>query len=123
MLRPIFYDLETTGFQSTDRVIEIAAYDPFRGLSFQQLINPQCQISTNISRITGIYNYDCKSAPIFSKIIDKFNEFCQGNACLIAHNNKFDQKFLTREYQSAGRTIPSYWEFFDSLPWIRWKYP
>ena len=123
MFKPIFYDLETTGLRSTDRIIEIAAYDPIENRFFQQIINPEKLITLKIIKITGIYNSDCQKAPTFDKIIDKFNKFCEGNVCLIAHNNKFDQKFLTREYTKASREIPNNLQFFDTLPWIRYKYP
>ena len=39
--RTIYYDTETTGVRpDKDRIVEIAAYDPDRDVSFVQFVNP-----------------------------------------------------------------------------------
>ena len=52
MVRAIYYDTETTGVKSEkDRIIELAAFDPIRDISFSQLINPGIEIPLSLIHI------------------------------------------------------------------------
>jgi len=119
-LRPIFYDTETTGVKADrDRVIEIAAFDPVLNKTFEKLINPGIPIPKEASDIHHITDDMVASAPSFKEIAIEFSEFCEGNVCLIAHNNDaFDVHFLKNEYARAEVPFPS-WKFFDTLKWAR----
>jgi DNA polymerase III subunit epsilon len=119
--RSIFFDLETTGLRpESDRIIEIAAYDAMREKSFQSFVNPQVSVSTEVLKFTNISQDDLDRAPVFSKIIDSFLEFCEGEVVLIAHNGKdFDVPFLMHEMKRCQKTMPQNWLFFDTLPWAR----
>jgi DNA polymerase-3 subunit epsilon len=58
-------------------------------------------------------------APPFSVIGNEFSAFCEGDVCLIAHNNDtFDSLFLKAEYSRHNLTIPP-WKMLDSLKWAR----
>ncbi|CDZ80965.1 DNA polymerase III PolC-type [Candidatus Rubidus massiliensis] len=118
--RHIFYDTETTGVKADrDRVIEIAAYDPVRNLTFEHLINPQCPIPPDASAIHHITDDMVANAPIFEEIAEKFIEFCDGDVILIAHNNDgFDIHFLRNEFQRCNKELPP-WKFLDTLKWAR----
>lgn len=119
-LRPIFYDTETTGIRAEkDRIIEIAAFDPVRDLSFEKLVNPGCPIPAEASAIHHITDDMVASAPSFAQIGSEFIEFCEGDVMLIAHNNdNFDLHFLRHEFQRHNIAMPS-WKFFDTLKWAR----
>lgn len=66
--RPIFYDTETTGIRSDkDRIVEIAAFDPFHNRSFDKLINPRCPIPSDASAIHHITDEMVKDCPDFSR--------------------------------------------------------
>src|SRR5437016_1356762 len=119
-LRAIFYDTETTGIRSEkDRVIELAAYDPERGCSFEQLINPGCPIPAEATAIHHITNEMVAQAPTFGEVSDAFIQFCEGDVVLIAHNNDaFDLHFMKAEFNRCGQQMPS-WKFLDSLKWAR----
>lgn len=119
-MRPIFYDTETTGIKAErDRVIEIAAFDPVKGTTFEQLVNPGCPIPAEATAIHHITNDMVKDAPTFAEIIPKFNEFCEGEVVLIAHNNdNFDYYFLMHEFKRSQQEMPP-WKFFDTLKWAR----
>lgn len=119
-MRAIFYDTETTGVRSEkDRVIEIAAYDPLNGTSFESLIHPGCPIPAEATAIHHITDEMVANAPSFAEIVPKFLEFCQGDVCLIAHNNDaFDIFFLKAEFQRSSSVWPN-WKFFDTLKWAR----
>jgi DNA polymerase III subunit epsilon len=118
--RPIYYDTETTGVKSDkDKIIEIAAYDPYQNLSFVSLIHPQMPIPPESTQIHQITDEMVKDAPSFEEVGKKFMEFCSGDVVLIAHNNDaFDKLFLQAEFSRAGLSMPQ-WCYIDSLKWAR----
>lgn len=119
-LRPIFYDTETTGIRSeSDRVIELAAYDPVRDKSFCELINPGCPIPPDATAIHHITDEMVSTAGAFGDIAQKFIDFCEGDVVLIAHNNDaFDVHFMRNEFKRHDIPFPQ-WKFLDSLKWAR----
>jgi len=119
-MRPIYYDTETTGTRpGKDRVIELAAFDSIQNKTFCSLINPQCPIPDESTKICNITDDMVKEAPSFNDVADSFVAFCEGDTVLIAHNNDaFDQLFLVDEFQRIGRKLPP-WRFIDSLKWSR----
>jgi DNA polymerase III subunit epsilon len=119
--RPIFFDLETTGvFHERDRIVEIAAFDSERNLSFQRLVNPGVVIPDEVIRIHGITNEMVASAPSFAEAGKEFIEFCSGKVMLVAHNGElFDLKFLTAEFKRHKLSFPLGWSLVDSLKWAR----
>lgn len=118
--RPIYYDTETTGVKpDKDRIIEIAAYDPVRDLTFVSLIQPQMPIPPEATQIHKITDEMVKEAPTFNQVGKDFADFCSGDCVLIAHNNDaFDKLFLDAEFSRHSLTIPS-WQYLDSLKWAR----
>lgn len=119
-LRPIYYDTETTGIRAeSDRIIEIAAYDPVRGKTLERLINPGMPIPKEASAIHHITDDMVQTAPPFHVIAAEFIEFCEGEVVLIAHNNdSFDYHFLKQEFQRSQLEFPT-WRFIDTLKWAR----
>ncbi len=120
-LRPIFFDLETTGIRTDkDRIVEIAAYDPFRKKEFQSLVNPTIPIPPDSTQVHGISDEMVKEAPTFKEVAAQFVEFCEGKVVLIAHNGEsFDIPFLFNEFQRVGLSMPEDWACVDSLKWAR----
>ncbi len=118
--RTIYYDTETTGVRpEKDRIIEIAAYDPDRDLSFVQFVNPGCPIPSESTAITGITDEMVASASNFEAVGREFMEFCGHDAILIAHNNeRFDKLFLEAEASRNNLVFPS-WRYLDTLKWSR----
>jgi DNA polymerase-3 subunit epsilon len=118
--RPIFYDTETTGVRpDSDRIIEIAAYDPVRDLTFEQLVNPGISIPSDATAIHNITNEMVSAAPHFGDVCKRFIDFCDGDVVLIAHNNDgFDVHFMRNEFRRHQVEMPS-WKFLDSLKWAR----
>ena len=119
--RPIFYDTETTGLKpDKDRIIELAAFDPYLDKKFHFLINPQVLIPEETIKIHQITNEMVQSAPPFSEVAPLFTDFCSGECVLIAHNNNsFDQPFLEAEFRRASVAFPHHCFFIDSLLWAR----
>lgn len=73
-------------------------------------------------KVHGISDEMLKDKPIFAHIADQFLEFIK-DAKLIAHNAKFDMKFLNFELQLIGREPISYDYVVDSLVIARNKFP
>ena len=119
-LRPIYYDVETTGVKAEeDRIIEIAAFDPLHDKSFVELVNPGVAIPLESVEIHSITDEMVKEAPSFAEVGKRFLDFCQGEVVLIAHNNDaFDKIFLTVECKRHQLSLPPY-PFLDSLKWSR----
>lgn len=96
----VVLDVETTGGKAgTDRITEIGAVKVQGGKvleTFNTLINPERQIPSFISRLTGISNSMVSSAPRFADIAQQLNSFLQG-AVFVAHNAKFDYSFIRAE--------------------------
>lgn len=119
-LRPIYYDTETTGIRSdSDRIIELAAYDPHNDRSFVKLINPLMPIPAEATAIHKITDAMVADAPSFKEVFEEFTAFCEGEVVLIAHNNDaFDIHFLRKECDRNALQLPP-WPFIDSLKWAR----
>ncbi len=118
--RPIYYDTETTGVKpAKDRIIEIAAYDPFLERTFVEFVNPGMAIPTEATAIHNITDEMVKEAASFDVVGQKFIDFCQGDVVLIAHNNDaFDRLFLAEEFKRHSLPMPN-WSFIDTLKWAR----
>lgn len=118
--RPIYYDTETTGVNpDKDRIIELAAYDPFEERIFIHFINPGMPIPPESTAICNITNEMVKDAPPFEEIGKLFFDFCPPNTVLIAHNNdKFDKLFIEAECKRSQLALPK-WEYVDTLKWSR----
>jgi len=119
-MRAIYYDTETTGLKSeTDRIIEIAAFDPENDKSFSSLVNPQIPIPEETTSIHNITDDMVKEEPSFEVVGKKFAEFCSGDVILVAHNNdSFDKLFLEAEFKRNNIELPS-WKYLDTLKWAR----
>lgn len=119
--RPIFFDTETTGTNpKSDRVIELAAYDPVTGKSFEMLINPGMPIPHETISIHQITDSMVQDKPNFGVVAKEFLAFCEGDIALIGHNaDSFDMPFLRNECGRHNLELPKDWLLIDSLKWSR----
>jgi DNA polymerase-3 subunit epsilon len=119
-MRAIYYDTETTGVRpGTDRVIELAAYDPLNDKSFCTLIDPEVAIPAESTAICHITDQMVQGAPKFKEAWSQFLLFASGDVVLIAHNNDaFDKLFLESETSRTGAVLPPF-AYIDSLKWAR----
>jgi DNA polymerase-3 subunit alpha (Gram-positive type) len=101
-------DFETTGLSGkTDRVTEIGAVKVLDGAvtqRFSTLVNPGRPIPPRVVALTGISNDMVEDHPGIYEILPLFLGFL-GELPLVAHNAKFDCKFLERDLQRMGRAI------------------
>jgi DNA polymerase-3 subunit epsilon len=96
----VVFDLETTGLAaSRDRICEIGAVR-VKALelvdSFQSLVNPGIALPEPVARLTGLRERELRHAPPISRVLPRFLAFA-GDALLVAHNARFDQRFLEQQ--------------------------
>jgi DNA polymerase-3 subunit epsilon len=96
----VVFDLETTGLSATHcRICELGAVR-VRALelvgSFQSLVNPGVALPEPVARLTGLREEELKCAPSVSSVLQRFRAFA-GEDLLVAHNARFDQRFLERQ--------------------------
>jgi DNA polymerase III subunit epsilon len=98
----VVFDLETTGLSAArNRICEVGAVR-VRALeladSFQSLVNPGLPLPQPVARLTGLREQELRRAPSVSGVIRRFIVFA-GDAPLVAHNARFDERFLDRQLQ------------------------
>ena len=105
----VVFDLETTGLSAErNRICEVGAVR-VRALeledSFQALVNPGGPLPEQIGRLTGLRDQELRLAPAASTVVRRFLAFA-GEATLVAHNARFDQRFLERQLdRMQGRRL------------------
>jgi DNA polymerase III epsilon subunit family exonuclease len=96
----VVFDLETTGLSAqTSRICELGAVR-VRALglvdSFQSLVDPGVPLPQPVARLTGLHERDLRGAPPVETVVGRFLSFA-GYTPLVAHNARFDQRFLERQ--------------------------
>lgn len=108
------FDTEATGFQvsTEDRLIEIGAvqikgFDVMDHDTFQTFVNPNRQISQEITELTSISNDLVASAPTALEAITNFFHFIrsQESVCLVGHYISFDALVLKSELKREKWTL------------------
>ena len=98
----VVFDLETTGLSAVrNRICEIGAVrvqalEPVE--SFQSLVDPGCPLPEPVARLTGLRDRELRGAPPVLGVIGSFLTFA-GDSLLVAHNARFDQRFLERQLE------------------------
>ncbi len=97
-------DIETNGSKiEKHQIIEIAAVKVKNGVitdRYESLVKCN-EINHHITEITGISVEDTKDAPNLKKVLYDFKSFL-GDAIFIAHDVKFDYKFISQSLQKVG---------------------
>jgi DNA polymerase III epsilon subunit family exonuclease len=96
----VVFDLETTGLSAERcRICEVGAVR-VRALelvdSFESLVNPGVALPQQVARLTGLRDPELRRAPSMGVVLRRFLSFA-GDDLLVAHNAKFDQRFLERQ--------------------------
>ncbi len=97
-------DIETNGSKiDKHQIIEIAAVKVKNGLithRYESLVKCN-EINPHITEITGISVQDTIKAPNLKKVLYDFKSFL-GDAIFIAHDVKFDYKFISQSLEKIG---------------------
>ena len=96
----VVFDLETTGLSAArDSICELGAVR-VQALelvdSFQSLVKPAVPLPEPVANLTGLLERDLRRAPSVSTVVRGFLAFA-GDDLLVAHNARFDQRFLERQ--------------------------
>ena len=97
-------DIETNGSKvDKHQIIEIAAVKYKNGKvidTYESLVKAK-EINVHIQEITGISLEDTKDAPELKAVLYEFKEFL-GDALFVAHDIKFDYKFISASLEKIG---------------------
>jgi len=107
------FDTETTGLtlpsnvdvNEQPRIIELGGvkFNQEGGLDrLEQLIDPGMEISSEITKITGISTRDVSAQPTFEDYLPAWQSFMDGTDVLVAHNAPFDVSVLEAELSRAS---------------------
>lgn len=99
-------DVETTGTSpDRHRLTEVACILVKNGEILSEnstLINPECYISRDIQRITGISNGMVASSPTASEIAPEVRSWFPSDSIFTAHNVQFDVRFLQSTFRRTN---------------------
>ena len=127
-MREIVWDTETTGFDplAGDRIVEIGAVELNQhlptGRVYHQYVNPERDMPAGAFEVHGLSISFLKDFPTFRDIASEFIDFV-GDATLIAHNAKFDMKFINAELKKVGLPEVPLNQSLDTLEIARKKFP
>jgi DNA polymerase-3 subunit epsilon len=127
-MREIVWDTETTGFdpESGDRLVEIGAVELFNhmptGNIYHQYINPERSMPQEAYAVHGLGDEFLADKPVFKSIAHDFLEFI-GDARIVAHNAKFDMRFINAELKWVGISPIPVSQSLDTLEIARKKFP
>jgi len=106
----VAFDLETTGIQpQEDGIVEIGAVKFVEGqpaADFCRLVNPGMPIPADAKAVHGISDADVAGEPPIQDVMGAFTEYC-GDLPLVAHNAKFDFKFLEASVKRTKCKAPT----------------
>jgi len=106
----VAYDLETTGIDpSQDHVVEIGAvkFNDFKPVeTYSTLVDPGLPIPKEAVAVHGIDDKMVEGQPVIQDVLAPFADFC-GDLTLVAHNARFDFRFLTRLIVAHNTPAPS----------------
>lgn len=124
----VVLDTETTGFEPQDghRIVEIGAVRMRDGLptgeEFHIYINPERSMPQGAFEVHGLSEAFLADKPTFGVIAADFVAFL-GDLPFVAHNARFDFKFLNAELERAGLAPIGEDRLHDSVAAARRVYP
>jgi DNA polymerase-3 subunit epsilon len=98
-------DVETTGGSPVrDKITDVAIYiydgDKITD-AFESLVNPERNIPSYITDLTGITNRMVEDAPCYYEIAKKIIKITE-NCIFVGHNVNFDYNFIKNEFRQLG---------------------
>lgn len=114
-IKVVIFDTETTGLlkpaavplEKQPKIIELGIVVVEDGIKVSEhnwLIDPEEQITEEITKITGIKNEDLIGKPKFRELLGEIEEVFGGSMFGIAHNAPFDVGMLNNELLRCART-------------------
>lgn len=98
----VYLDLETTGLESTDEVLEIAIVDDSGGTLLHSFVKPQQRKRwPKAEKIHGITPQKVKDAPSLDDLAEQIADILRDKQ-LVIYNAKFDSRFLDNLHEYAA---------------------
>lgn len=109
----LIFDTETTGLrlpsaaplEKQPRIIELGLVVVERGAIVDEanwLINPEQQVSAEITKITGIRDEDLLGKPLFKDLLSDLRERFAACGATVCHNAPFDLGMMAAELELCG---------------------
>lgn len=121
----IVVDLETTGLDAQrDSIIELAAAKVENGsitTQYESLVNPDYEIDSFITELTGITNKMLADAPTLEQVLPDFLTLIQSDV-MLGHYLCFDVRFLQAAAESLGLAFEKT-QYVDTLRIARKVFP
>ena len=117
------FDVETTGFKKSDRIVEVGFARFEQGVlvaTWGSLVNPRMKFPDEVSRVHGIRCCDVVGAPTFAAVIGGIARITR-NAWPAAYSAGFDQRFLSTEADRIGLDLDLDTPFLNAS--VRWLDP
>jgi DNA polymerase III epsilon subunit family exonuclease len=117
-------DTETTGRQSTARIVEVAIVrvDLSTGETSQgraTLVHPGCPIPRDVIAVHGITDAMVRGAPtvdrVLPKLFDVLMKGAEANESLVIHNASFDLSIIRSDAKRVRVALPNRVRVYDSL--------
>ena len=127
-MREIVFDTETTGFDPAagDRLVEIGCVELINhiptGATFHRYCNPDRDMPESAFKVHGLSSDFLADKPRFHEIVEELLAFI-GDAPLVAHNARFDMRFLDFELGQCGRAALGVERAVDTLLLASRKHP
>ncbi len=124
----VVFDTETTGFsvEEGDRLVEIGAVRMRGGLptneTFHCYINPGRTVPKEAVDVHGLTTEFLADKPVFDEVAEDFIAFV-GDFPMVAHNAKFDKKFINFQLTELGLKAYPETRFVDTVPIAKRKFP
>lgn len=102
-----YIDIETTGLSpELDKIVSVAIIlrrlrDKKQSI-YYTLVDPECHIPNNVSRIHNIYDHDVANASKFCDVADEIARRLRKADLFCAYNSNFDKPFLFHKLQQEG---------------------
>lgn len=117
----VFLDIETTGLDPSKgaKIVEIAMLKIKDGqeYKFETLVNPECEIPAESSKIHLIYDNMVAASPNFKDITKDILNFI-GDSTVVCHNAMFDLTFVHKEFFESGIELKNIF-YIDTLKLAR----
>ncbi len=128
-IREIVFDTETTGFDPVtgDKLVEIGAVELINhvstGKTYHQYINPERDVPEEVVKVHGLTTEFLKDYPVFADVAQEWIDFIGDDGILVAHNAKFDMKFINYELKRLGYAEYGWDRAVDTLEIAKNKFP
>lgn len=105
--RRVFIDVESTGLDSTDELIELAIISEDGRILFDSLVRPAGTHASHAEHIHGITATDLATAPSFRELESEISALLD-NTIPVAHNVDYDLELILRAYTlHSAETTPT----------------